>query len=204
MSGQAERYSFIRDKSGLSNKGFAESLGISTSMSSQISTGRVNFPRDLLPRLTAEHGVNLHWFLTGDGRSGLAGESDFVEIELLEQEAAAGQGDRGLHRKAFPSGACRFSATPQSGEPKGRLCIRRQHDRREHQRWGHSHIQHQADRGKRDICRFRGKLAPSQTGGFQSWLGGNYADKRKPRRYSGTDLEDIRIVGRVVACYHRM
>jgi len=92
MSGQAERYSFIRDKSGLSNKGFAESLGISTSMSSQISTGRVNFPRDLLPRLTAEHGVNLHWFLTGDGRSGLAGESDFVEIELLEQEAAAGQG----------------------------------------------------------------------------------------------------------------
>jgi SOS-response transcriptional repressor LexA len=90
MAGETERYNFIREKSGLSKKDFAQSLGLSFSMNYQISSGRLNLPRDLLGRLAEVHNVNLHWFLTGKGLSGL--DPDTVEIELLEQEAAAGKG----------------------------------------------------------------------------------------------------------------
>jgi len=90
MAGEAERYNFIREKAGLSKKDFAESLGLSLSMNYQISSGRVPPPRELLERLSSLYGVNLHWFLTGKGESGL--DADIAEIELYEQEAAAGYG----------------------------------------------------------------------------------------------------------------
>jgi hypothetical protein len=49
-----------------------------------------------MERLSLVNNINLHWFITGEGSSGY--NPDTVEIELLEQEAAAGQGrgNRGL------------------------------------------------------------------------------------------------------------
>ncbi|MDR1149453.1 MAG: hypothetical protein LBK66_12570 [Spirochaetaceae bacterium] len=49
-----------------------------------------NPDQNLLTRLVDTYKVNLYWFLTGKGPSGL--KSDMVEIELLEQEAAAAHG----------------------------------------------------------------------------------------------------------------
>jgi transcriptional regulator with XRE-family HTH domain len=90
MAGEAERLNFIREKADLSKKDFAESLGLSFSMHYQISSGLTRVPRSLLDRLADTYNVNLHWFLTGKGPTGL--DPDTVEIELLEQEAAAGHG----------------------------------------------------------------------------------------------------------------
>ena len=87
---EGQRYDFIREMLRLSKKDFAESLGLSMSMGSQISSGLLKPSRSLLDRLANVYNVNLHWFLTGKGPSGL--ENDTVEIELWEQEAAAGHG----------------------------------------------------------------------------------------------------------------
>jgi phage repressor protein C with HTH and peptisase S24 domain len=59
-------------------------------MNYQISSGRIKFPRELLGKLSKIHNINLHWFLTGQGQSEL--ESNTAQIELYDQEAAAGQG----------------------------------------------------------------------------------------------------------------
>jgi len=84
MAGEEKRYNFIREKSGLSKKDFAASLGLSLSMSYQISSGRIKPPRELLERLSSKYNVNLHWFLTGNGFSGL--DEDYAEIELMNRK----------------------------------------------------------------------------------------------------------------------
>jgi len=210
MSEQAERFNFIREKSGLSKKEFAESLGLSISMGSQISSGRSKFPRELLPRLVSAYGVNLHWFLTGDGRSGLAGESDFVEIELLEQEAAAGQGREieDYIEKRFLPVLTDFLKPHKPANLKAIYVS------------GDSMAGENINDG--DIAIFNTRQTEGN-GVYVVSVGNSLLVKRvdfnlglgeitlisanpayEPRRYSGTDLEDIRIVGRVVACYHRM
>jgi transcriptional regulator with XRE-family HTH domain len=90
MDSEGKRYEFIREKTGLSKKDFAESLGLSMSMGSQIASNLIKPSRNLLNSLANTYNINLHWFLTGKGPSGL--KSDTVDIELLEQEAAAGHG----------------------------------------------------------------------------------------------------------------
>ena len=90
MNSEAKRYTFIQEKSGLSKKDFAESLGLSKSHGFQIGMGRLKPSREVLERLSSLYKVNLHWFITGKGSSGL--ETDTVEVELLALEAAAGGG----------------------------------------------------------------------------------------------------------------
>jgi phage repressor protein C with HTH and peptisase S24 domain len=87
---EAERYCFVQEKSGLSKKDFAESLGIFKSTGSMVSAGRQNLSRKTLEKMKQLYHVNLDWYLTGEGPSGL--DQDNVEIELLDQEAAAGHG----------------------------------------------------------------------------------------------------------------
>jgi hypothetical protein len=64
-------------------------------MGYQIFRGLLKPSRAALEGLSGSYDVNLHWFRTGEGPSGL--ESDTVEIELLEQQAAAGHGMREEH-----------------------------------------------------------------------------------------------------------
>jgi phage repressor protein C with HTH and peptisase S24 domain len=208
MMGEAERYTIIREKAGLSKKDFAESLGLSVSMNWQVATGRLKFPRNLLNCLADTYNVNLHWFLTGKGPSGL--ESDTVEIELLEQEAAAGHG-----REAEDYAGKQLFQIPRSiiapHRPERLLAVHVA---------GDSMIEAHICDG--DIAVFH----PGITGGngiFVVSIGNTLAVKRvdrdpvshtivlysanpvyELRRFSGPELEDISIAGRVVACYHRV
>ena len=87
METEADRYNIVQQGSGLSKKGFAESLGISKAMGYQIATGLLKPSREVMEALCQIYNVNLHWFLTGEGSPCI--EDDTVRIELLDQEAAA-------------------------------------------------------------------------------------------------------------------
>ncbi|GHV95691.1 hypothetical protein AGMMS50293_20110 [Spirochaetia bacterium] len=208
MAEEAERYNFIREKSGLSKKDFAESLGLSVSMNSQISSGRLKLPRNLLDRFADAYNVNLHWFLTGKGPTGL--ESDTIEIELLDQEAAAGHG-----REVKDYAEKRLFQIPYSliapHRPDHLLAVYVA---------GDSMIEAHICDG--DIAIFHPGITEGN-GIFVVSVGNTLVVKRidrdsvsqtlvlysanpayEPRRFFGSELNDIRIAGRVVACYHRV
>jgi SOS-response transcriptional repressor LexA len=208
MAGEAERYNIIREKSGLSKKDFAGSLGLSVSMNWQIAAGRLRFPRNLLNRLADTYNVNLHWFLTGKGPSGL--DMDTVEIELLDQEAAAGQG-----KEAEDYAERRHFQIPRSliapHRPERLLAVHVS---------GDSMIEAHICDG--DLAIFHPGLTEG-SGIFVVSIGNTLVVKRvdrdpasqtivlysanpayEPRRFSGREAEDIRVAGRVVACYHRV
>ena len=212
MTGEAERYNFIRDKLGLSKKDFGDSLGLSTSMNSQVSTGRVRLPRELIGRLFELYNVNLTWFLTGQGLSGLddAPEADCAQIELYDLEAAAGQG-----REVEEHAEKRSVPVPLDFiRPHNPASIKAVYVT------GDSMAGERINDG--DIVLFNVRQTEG-SGVFVLSIGTALVVKRvdfdhanraivlisanpayEPRRYSGADLEEVRIVGRVVACYHRM
>lgn len=90
------RYAGIRQRSGLSKKGFAESLGIHPVVSGDIELGKREPSRDVLVRLARVYGVDINWLLTGEraapDREESGDREDFAEIEYVRQEAAAGRG----------------------------------------------------------------------------------------------------------------
>jgi SOS-response transcriptional repressor LexA len=208
MAGEAERYNFIREKSGLSKKDFAQSLGLSVSMNWQIATGHIKLPRDLLDRLADTYKVNLHWFLTGKGPSGL--ESDTVEIELLEQEAAAGRGiDVADYAEKHTFQVPRSLIAPHRPDRLLAVYVA-----------GDSMIEARICDG--DIAIFHPGITEGN-GIFVVSIGNSLVVKRvdrdiatqtiilisensayEPRRFTGPELNEIRIAGRVVACYHRV
>jgi SOS-response transcriptional repressor LexA len=177
-------------------------------MNWQIAAGRLRFPRNLLSRLADTYHVNLHWFLTGKGPSGL--DIDTVEIELLDQEAAAGQG-----REAEDYAERRLFQIPRSlispHRPERLLAVHVA---------GDSMIE--AHIGDGDLAIFHPGLTEG-SGIFVVSIGNTLVVKRvdrdpasrtivlysanpayEPRYFSGDELSDIRIAGRVVACYHRV
>jgi len=208
MAIDAQRYNLILEKSGLSKKEFAESLGLSLSMNYQISSGRLKPPRDLLERLSAVYNVNLHWFLTGEGSPGI--EEDTILIELLDQEAAAGQGkevEDYIERRTFQ--VPRSLIVPYRPDRLQAVYVA-----------GDSMIEEQINDG--DIAIFHPGLKEGN-GIYVVSVGNTLMVKRvdfgkanqtitlisanqayKPRRFSGLDLEDLRIAGRVLACVHRV
>jgi len=208
MVGETERYNQIREKTGLTKKDFADSLGLSFSMNYQISSGRIKLPRDLLDRLSQVHNVNLHWFLTGQGQSGL--ESNTAEIELLDQEAAAGQGREiadYIEKRYIPI----LYDLLRPHNPKNLKAVFVS---------GDSMIDERIDEG--DIAIFNIKQTEGN-GIYVVSVGNTLLVKRvdfdpanktielisanpayDTRRYTGTELEEIKIEGRVVACYHRL
>jgi len=208
MSGEAERYNQVREKAGLSKKDFADSLGLSVSMNYQISSGRIKLPRDLLDKLAQVHKVNLHWFLTGLGHSGL--ENDTVEIELLDQEVAAGQGREiadYIEKQYIP---ILFDfLKPHNPQNLKAVYVS-----------GDSMIDERINNG--DIAIFNIKQTEGN-GIYVVSVGNTLLVKRvdfdsanktiklisanpayEPRCYSGHELEKIKIIGKVIACYHKM
>jgi SOS-response transcriptional repressor LexA len=208
MAGETERYNFIREKSGLSKKDFAGSLGLSFSMNYQISSGRLKLPRDLLERLASVHNVNLHWFITGEGSPGI-GENT-VGIELFEQEAAAGMGreiEDYIEKQYIPI----LYDFLRPHNPKNLKAVHVS---------GDSMIEERINDG--DIVIFNIKQTEGN-GIYVVSVGNTLLVKRvdfdpanktidlisanpayEPRRYSGVELEEIKIEGRVVASYHRL
>jgi SOS-response transcriptional repressor LexA len=208
MQTEAERYNFIQEKSGLSKSDFAQSIGLIKSHGSIISTGRQKLSREYLLKLAQIHHVDLHWFLTGKGPSGL--ESDTVEIELLDQEAAAGYG---RNVEDYPER--RYFQVPRS------LIAPHRPDRLQAVYVaGDSMIEAHICDG--DIAIFHPGITEGN-GIFVISIGNSLVVKRvdrdissrtivlisanpayEPRRFSGDELDAIRVAGRVVACYHRV
>ena len=208
MENEANRYSLVQKESGLSKKDFAESLGISKAMGYQISTGLLKPSREVMDALSKTYNVNLHWFITGRGSSNYDPET--AEIELYEQEAAAG---RGRDTEDYPEKS--YFNVPYS--------LIRPH-RPENLKGvyvsGDSMTGEHIDDG--DIVIFNTKQTEGN-GIYVVSAGSSLLVKRvdfdtsdnaivlisanpayEPRRYSGYDLDDIRVEGRVVACWHRM
>jgi phage repressor protein C with HTH and peptisase S24 domain len=208
MAGETKRYNQIREKTGLSKKDFAESLGLSFSMNYQISSGRIKLPRGLLEKLAQVYNVNLHWFLTGQGQSGM--DKTTAEIELLEQEAAAGQGKEiaDYIEKQYIPILYEFVRPHRLENLKAVYVL------------GDSMIDEHINDG--DIAIFNIKQTEGN-GIYVVSVGNTLLVKRvnfdhsnktitlisanpvyEPRRYSGHELENIRIAGRVVACWHKL
>ena len=208
MESEADRYNFIQQGSGLSKKDFAESLGLSKAMGYQISSGMLKPSREVMEALRQTYNINLHWFLTGMGSSGY--DPDTVLIELLDQEAAAGQGkevEDYIEKHAFQ--VPRSIIAPYKPEKLLAVYVA-----------GDSMIDEHINDG--DIAIFHPGLKEGN-GIYVVSVGNTLMVKRvdfdtknqtiilisankdyEPRRFSGQDIDDIRITGRVLACVHKV
>jgi phage repressor protein C with HTH and peptisase S24 domain len=208
MRNEAERYKFILEKSGLSKSAFAESIGISRSHNYHLERGTQKPPREVLERLSSVYSVNLNWLIHGKGPSGM--ESETAEIELLDQEAAAGQGREiqdYIEKQYIP--ILYDFLRPHKPENLRAVHVS-----------GDSMIDERINDG--DIVIFNIKQIEGN-GIYVVSVGNTLLVKRvdfdhanktielisanlayEPRCYSGNELEDIRVEGRVVACYHRL
>ncbi|MCL2244032.1 MAG: transcriptional regulator [Treponema sp.] len=208
METEAARYIFIQQGSGLSKKNFAESLGISKAMGYQISTGLLKPSREVMEAMRRTYNINLHWFLTGIGNSGF--DPDTVEIELLDQLAAAGTGrevDAYIEKRVFQ--VPRSLIAPYRADKLQAVFVA-----------GDSMINEKINDG--DIAVFHPGL--KEGNGIYVISAGNTLmvkridfDTKKqtitlisanpdyiPRHFSGHELEDVRIAGRVLICIHKV
>jgi len=207
MKNEAEMYKIVQENSGLSKAAFAASLGISRAHYYHIETGKQNPPKEVLERLVKVHNVNLNWLLTGEGKSGF--ETNTAEIELLDQEAAAGKGREigdYIEKRYIPI----LYDFLRPHNPKNLKAVFVS---------GDSMIDERINDG--DIAIFNIKQTEGN-GIYVVSVGNTLLVKRvdfdpanktmelisanssyEPRRYTGHELEEIKIEGRVVACYHR-
>ena len=208
METEANRYNFIQESSGLSKKDFAESLGISKAMGYQLSTGMLKPSREVMEALRISYKVNLNWFISGIGSTNY--DPDTVQIDLLYQEAAAGSG---IEVQDYPEK--RSFQVPRSlispYKPDKLLAV---------YVTGDSMIDEHINDG--DIAIYHPNLKDGN-GIYVVSVGNSILVKRvdfdpqnrtltlisanpayEPRRFSGDDLEDLHIAGRVLACVHRV
>jgi len=208
MVKEAERLKIIQEKSGLSKAAFAESIGISRVHYYHIETGRQNPPKEVLERLVSVHNVNLNWLIMGTGYPD--NEAETAEIELYDQEAAAGYGreiDEFPELKYLPIPKSFFY--PHKPENLKAVYVS-----------GDSMIDERIFNG--DIAIFNVKQIEGN-GIYVLSVGNTLVVKRvdfdtssrtltlisanpayEPRTFTGHDLNDIKIAGRVVACYHKL
>jgi phage repressor protein C with HTH and peptisase S24 domain len=208
MANEAERYKIIQEKSGLSKVAFAASLGISKAHYYHIETGRQNPPKEVLEKLVNVHKVNLNWLFNGTGQS--AYDEENAEIELYDQEAAAGRG-RDVQNYIPHSSLLIPNSLIRPHNPKNLKAVYVS---------GDSMINERINDG--DIAIFTIKQTEGN-GIYVVSVGSTLLVKRvdfdpanktielisanpayEPRRYSGSELENIKIEGRVVATYHKM
>ena len=208
MKNEAERYRFVLEKSGLSKAAFAESVGISRSHNYHLERGTQKPPREVLERLATVYNINLNWLIHGMGPSGL--ESDCADIELVDQEAAAGYG-----REISDYPETRYFQVPSSF-----IAPHRRENLKAVYVSGDSMIDERINDG--DIVIFNTRQTEGN-GIFVVSLDNTLVVKRvdfdtanqavilisanpayENRRYSGQELADVRVAGRVVACVHRV
>jgi transcriptional regulator with XRE-family HTH domain len=99
VSTKGERFAEIRKREGLSQLAMAERLGISKAYVSHIENDAREAGRDVLDRLATVFGVNLNWYFYGKDSDDTPDDSDNVTIPLIRQEVAAG---RGMEISDFP------------------------------------------------------------------------------------------------------
>jgi phage repressor protein C with HTH and peptisase S24 domain len=207
MEIEAERYSFIQKSSGLSKSDFAASLGLSRAYGYQVATGKAAAPRQALKRLALDYHVNLNWYMYGQGEPFASEEA---AIDLLEQEAAAGQGreiEEYINKQTLRLPYSLIA--PYKPEKLQAVYVK-----------GDSMTEANINDG--DVVVFYPGLIQGNgvyvisienvllvkrvefDGPGQSIILISANPIYEPRRYAGYELENIRIQGRVVACYHRV
>jgi phage repressor protein C with HTH and peptisase S24 domain len=204
---EAERYAYIQEKSGLSKKDFATSLGLAKSQGSLMSQGKLKASRETLSQMASLYHVDLTWFITGEGSPEIGPGG--VAVLLHDQEAAAGQGreigeyveNRTVRVPAeliAPHRAANVRAVYVAGDSMEGAGI-----------------------NDKDIIIFR-PCQPEGNGIYVLSIGTTLLIKRvefdpfhqsiilisanpayPPREISGFDLETFKIEGRVIACLHR-
>jgi len=207
MGNEGERYIFVQKLSGLNKSDFAASLGISKAYGYQIATDRAKAPRSTLQLLALKYRINLNWYLYGQGEP-FAGEE--AAIELLEQEAAAGVGrevEEYVNKRTLrlpmplisPYKPEKLKAVYVSGDSMTGANI---HD-------GDVAVFYPGliQGNGIYVVSVENSLLVKQVefdGPGQTILLVSANPSYEPRRYSGHELENIRIAGRVVACWHRI
>jgi len=207
MENEGERYLFVQKSSGLNKTDFAASLGLSKAYGYHIATGRSQAPRQALKRLALTYHVNLNWYLYGQGEPE-AGEE--AAIELLEQEAAAGHGrevDEYANKRSLRLPVSLIA--PYKPEKLQAVYVA-----------GDSMIGENINDG--DVVVFYPGLIQGNSiyvvsvensllvkkvefdGPGQAIYLISANPAYEPRRYSGAELEAIRVAGRVVACWHKV
>jgi len=61
------RFAYIREKTGLNKKKFADELGVNQSVSGDIELGHREPSREVLVKLATIYNVDINWLLTGIG-----------------------------------------------------------------------------------------------------------------------------------------
>jgi len=207
MENEGERYLFVQKSSGLNKSDFAASLGLSKAYGYQIATDRAKAPRQALKRLALEYRINLNWYLYGQGEPAASEEA---AIELLEQEAAAGHGrevEEYINKRTLRIPMSLIA--PYKPEKLQAVYVT-----------GDSMIGAHIHNG--DVVIFYPGLIQGNgiyvvsvdnallvkqvefDGPGQAILLISANPSYEPRRYSGYELEDIKLSGRVIACYHRV
>jgi SOS-response transcriptional repressor LexA len=212
MNTQAERFTYVRERVGMSKQDFAAALGIHPTIASVIESGAREASREVLSRLAVVFKVNLNWFLTGVGESLIPdySETESVFVPHIIQEAAAG---RGVEIEDFSE--TRLIAVPRllvAGLNSGALravTVR-----------GDSMIDKEiydrdivvfntADTSAEAICvvSVAGQLLVKHVSidrlkGRITLMSAN--PMYPPRFIEGSELADVKVEGRVVTCLHNM
>ena len=208
MKSEIERFLYICQQSGLSQTAFGLSLGLSKSQVSHIMSGRTKPSREVLDKLVEKYGVNLNWFLSGQGNPQEQLETAFVE--LIDQEAAAG---KGIFIEDYPE-------TSSIPVPQALIHPHKASGLKAVYVSGDSMTGEKIYNG--DIVIFCPRLRSGDAVYVVS-VGESLLVKRvdfdeadstitlisanpyyPPRVLSGEELENVNIEGRVIACLHRM
>lgn len=87
MSNIADRINFLIQDLALSKNAFAEKIGISSSLISQITTKKNNFRADILQKITSMYpDLNTAWLLNGVGSPWLSGKKDNIITKANQEE----------------------------------------------------------------------------------------------------------------------
>jgi SOS-response transcriptional repressor LexA len=205
---EAEKYTYIQERSGLSKKDFAESLGLSKEQGSMVSRGKYKPSREVLNKLAHLYHIDLTWFIAGVG--GDEAGPGMAAIELADQAASAGRG-----RDIEDYTEKRIITVPReligsySPATLSALFVS-----------GDSMIDEKIN--DTDIVIYR-KAQTEGNGIYVVSIGSTLLVKRvqfddinktvilisanaayEPRKISGHDLDQFRIEGRVIACLHHV
>jgi SOS-response transcriptional repressor LexA len=208
METEAERYNFLQKRSGLNKTAFAQSLGITKAHGHILSIGKQKPSREVMERLAVLYHINLHWFLMGEGPSGL--DIETVEIELLEQEAAAGRGrEIEEYAEARMFQVPRSLVAPCRPDKLQAVYVAGDSMTGDNIYSGDMAIFYPGLRQGEDIyvvsvdnALLVKRVAFDEAHRTLDLISSNTA--YPPRRFQGPELEAVRIAGKVIAIFHRV
>lgn len=84
----ADRFRALRNKVDLSQKDFAQTIGVSQSVIAEIERGSREPSRSVLVAIAEKYQISLDWLLLGVGSGDVAQRKEDPEVEALKKEIA--------------------------------------------------------------------------------------------------------------------